>query len=406
MSTYQPILPLERTDRRVYGALQALVALLALGYLGFAIHQYVTNGTVVGSDFPFFWVASHIASLHDLQLAYTGELFSLEAARERWGDTIQGKYWAYPPHFILFLRPLSGLSYGAAFAVWNALSLALFALAVWATFGRSWRPVGFTALAPAALFCLLLGQTGLMMSALLVGGIGWLWRRPVLAGVLLGLLTFKPPLGLLVPFALVAGGHWRAILSASLTAGVLILVSLAIYGLEGWTTYLANLPGRQVNLQEAFGGIIVNLSPTILMAARLLGLEGAIQYGLQALAVAGVLACVMWAFRGGRDPGLCCALLFIGTVLASPFSLSYDMNMVTLAVWLLLQDMLRTGAKTGERAIAALTWSLPLVIYALNEAHIPIGPLVLASVFILVMMRLARGESGSQPAMAFDRGVT
>jgi multidrug transporter EmrE-like cation transporter len=404
MPHFKSILPLEKVDRRVYGVLQAFMALLALGYLGFAIHQYVTNGTVVGSDFPFFWVVAHIASAQDLQLAYSGELFSLEAAQERWGDSIQGKYWAYPPHFSFMLRPLSSLSYGAAFAVWNAVGLALFALAVWATFGRSWRMVGFTALAPAALFCLLLGQTGLMMSALLVGGIGWLWRRPVLAGILLGLLTFKPPLGLLVPFALVAGGHWRAILSASLTAGVLILVSLAIYGLEGWTTYLANLPGRQVNLQEDFGGMIVNLSPTILMAARLVGLEGVIQYGLQALAVAGVLACVIWAFRGDRDPGLCCALLFVGTMLASPFSLSYDMNMVTVAVWLLLQDMLRTGVKAGERAIAALTLTLPFVIYVMNEAHIPIGPLVLTAVFILVVLRLAQGDSGGRPAVTLDKG--
>jgi len=404
MPTRQPILPLEPVDRRVYGALQVFMALLALGYLGFAIYQYVTSGRVVGSDFPFFWVASHITSLHDLQLAYTGELFSLEAARERWGDTIEGKYWAYPPHFILFLRPLSALSYGAAYAVWSAVGLALFALSVWATFGRSWRVVGFTALAPAALLCLLLGQTGLMMSALLVGGVGWLWRRPVLAGILLGLLTCKPPLGLLVPFALAAGGHWRAVVSASLTAGVLFLASLAIFGLEGWTIYLSNLPDRQVNLQEDFGGMIVNLSPTILMAARLVGLEGAIQHGLQALAVAGVLACVVWAFRGGRDPGLCCALLFIGTMLASPFSLTYDMNMVSVAVWLLLQDMLRTGANAGERSLAALTWNLPFVIYILNEVDVPIGPPVLAATFILVMMRLAHRDDGGPPAMAISKG--
>ncbi len=92
MPHFKSILPLEKVDRRVYGVLQAFMALLALGYLGFAIHQYVTNGTVVGSDFPFFWVVAHIASAQDLQLAYSGELFSLEAAQERWGDSIQGNF--------------------------------------------------------------------------------------------------------------------------------------------------------------------------------------------------------------------------------------------------------------------------------------------------------------------------
>lgn len=396
MPTRRPILPLEATDRRVYGALQAVMALLALGYAGYAVYRYASDGTVVGSDFPFFWTASHIASPEELQLAYSGKLFSLDAARERWGDTIHGRYWAYPPHFVLFLRPLSGLTYGAAFVAWTAMSLAVFAAAVWATFGRSWQAVGFAVLAPAALFCLWLGQTGLVMSALLVGGIGWLWRRPVLAGVLLGLLTCKPPLGLLVPFALAAGGHWRAFAGACLTAGALILASLAVFGLEGWAAYLENLPGRQVGLQEAAGGIIVNLSPTVLMAARLLGLDSAPQYALQALAAAAALACVVWAFRRGRDPGLCCALLFVGTMLASPFSLSYDMSMVSVAVWLWLQDMVRRGAKSGERALAALTWALPCVIYLLNEAHLPVGPAVLAAAFVVILRRLPGTDRGAE----------
>ncbi len=83
---------LNRADRLVFGVMQALVLVAGLGYLGFAVHQYVTNGTVVGSDFPFFWVVAHIASAQDLQLAYSGELFSLEAAQERWGDSVQGKF--------------------------------------------------------------------------------------------------------------------------------------------------------------------------------------------------------------------------------------------------------------------------------------------------------------------------
>ena len=92
-------------------------------------------------------------------------------------------------------------------------------------------------------------------------------------------------------------------------------------------------------------------------------------------------------------------------MLASPFSLSYDMSMVTAAAWLLLQDIARTGARPGERAIVALTWTLPLVIYLLNEAHIPIGPLVLISAFVLVMMRLGGRQSGVPPATADGQGM-
>jgi multidrug transporter EmrE-like cation transporter len=381
-------LSLNKTDRRVYGALEVLVALLALAYVGYAVHRYATTGEVVSSDFPFFWVAAHIDSNETLRLAYSGKLFSLEAARAHWGDAVENKFFAYPPHFLLALRPLAALSFGAAFVVWSGVGLALLTLVVWATFGRSWPVVRFTLLAPAALFCLVLGQTGLIMSALLIGGIGWLERRPVLAGVFLGLLTFKPPLGLLVPFALLAGGHWRTIASATLTAALLILASVAVYGADAWVTYLTNLPGRQVSLQADFGGLIVNLSPTVTMAARLIGLTPTVQHALQALAVLGVLAGVVWAFRREAAPGLCAALLFIGTMLASPFSLSYDMSMVSIAVWLLLQDMARGETSAGGRIIAVLTWTLPVWVYVFNEAHVPVGPPVLAAAFALAVVRL------------------
>ena len=47
-------------------------------------------------------------------------------------------------------------------------------------------------------------------AALFGGGLSLLERRPLLAGGLLGLLIYKPQLGLLIPVALLAGRHWRA----------------------------------------------------------------------------------------------------------------------------------------------------------------------------------------------------
>jgi len=35
-------------------------------------------------------------------------------------------------------------------------------------------------------------------------------ERPILAGVLIGCLAYKPQFGLLIPLVLIAGSHWRA----------------------------------------------------------------------------------------------------------------------------------------------------------------------------------------------------
>src|SRR5207253_7794896 len=58
-----------------------------------------------------------------------------------------------------------------------------------------------------------------------------------LAGILFGLLTYKPHLGLVLPFALLALGAWRAIFAGTVTAIVLVGTSVAVFGLEPWRSY-------------------------------------------------------------------------------------------------------------------------------------------------------------------------
>lgn len=67
--------------------------------------------------------------------------------------------------------------------------------------------------APARLVNILNGQNGFLSAALLLGGTWWIDRRPVAAGILFGLLTFKPQFGTLLPFVPIALAAWRVIAS-------------------------------------------------------------------------------------------------------------------------------------------------------------------------------------------------
>src|SRR5262245_18449692 len=61
--------------------------------------------------------------------------------------------------------------------------------------------------------------------------------RPILAGVCLGLLPYKPPRRLLLPIELIAASQWRALMSAGVTAVALAFVSWLAYGTESWQAF-------------------------------------------------------------------------------------------------------------------------------------------------------------------------
>src|SRR5262249_9694666 len=67
------------------------------------------------------------------------------------------------------------------------------------------------ALALAAIVNIWCAQTGFWIAALLIGGLVPLDRRRILAGILFGILTIKPRLGLLLllPLMLALTGRWR-----------------------------------------------------------------------------------------------------------------------------------------------------------------------------------------------------
>ena len=121
---------------------------------------------------------------------------------------------------------------------------------------------------PAALLCVLSGQSSFLTTAALLAIFAQLDKRPVLAGVLIGLLTVKPQLGILFPFALIASGRWRVFFAAGVTAVALFAASVALGGVESWHAYIIKaLPLQREVLQDA-AGTAMPFHPTIFMNIR------------------------------------------------------------------------------------------------------------------------------------------
>jgi alpha-1,2-mannosyltransferase len=57
-------------------------------------------------------------------------------------------------------------------------------------------------------------------------------KRPIVAGVLIGLLAYKPQFGLLVPLVRVATGRWTVMVAAAATVAAACVARLLLFGLE------------------------------------------------------------------------------------------------------------------------------------------------------------------------------
>jgi alpha-1,2-mannosyltransferase len=128
--------------------------------------------------------------------------------------------WVYPPHFLLLFLPFGLLppvpSY-ALFVLSTLLGL-LVAIRVWLHATNAfWLQCISLILSPAAALGVVVGQNAFLAASLLVGGFALMASAPILSGALLGVLTFKPQLCLMVPVALISGRQWKALASTTIT---------------------------------------------------------------------------------------------------------------------------------------------------------------------------------------------
>lgn len=368
--------------------LALLLALYQVAYLAFYLTRRRAPGDPPFSDFYAFWSFSRFLRGHDAAGLY--DFGQLSAFQHQLLDGFQAFYpFVYPPILLPLLWPLGALPYGAAYGAWLAVGLAGFCLAV---LGSEWRsPVRWLAVvAPTTILTIVAGQNGLMTGALLIGGFRLMERRPWLAGVLLGLLAVKPQLFVLAPLALLAGRRWRTLAATILTGVVLTAFSALAFGLATWMAWLKALPAfaaTAVQQGETFSGLM----PTVTAALRGMGLSGPLVTLAQlasAVAIIAVLALLFHRDRGRPAPGaLAVAALQAGVFLVTPYAFVYDMTIVSAAVASLLAARLAQPEswKPGEQIIAIAAYGLPLFLFSGAMRAVPIGPVVLAALFAILV---------------------
>lgn len=362
------------------------------------------TGNPIGRDFINVWAAP--------QLAFSGrvaQLFDLPAYHAAignlFGKPLPFHNWSYPPFVLPAFWPFAQLSYAVALAAWTLSTFALLAAITLSQVPRHQRPLAgvLLLLAPASLINIASGQNGFLTAALLIGGTLALQHRPMLAGVLFGMLTFKPHLGIVVPFALVALRAWSAVAVAVVTMVVLVLVSVTLFGLEPWGDYLSVTGAYQVHLLERFSGFYPLMMTSVAAAGRMIGLSLSAALVLQAAVALPAIVTAMWTVTRTTDARMRALVMASATPLVSPYVFNYDLTAPSAAIlWILCGRLAWSG---GAPLVLTSAWVLPLAAMYLHLAGIAAAPLVLLGLFAVAVFAAVSPRRPAVEAVGASAGV-
>src|SRR4051812_44973538 len=256
-------------------------------------------------------------------------------AREQaiFGSATQFYGWHYPPLFLGVAALLALMPFALALAVWQGATLGFYLWAMILLFPRQSAEVGHSrtkkewlllALAfPAVFINLGHGHNGFLTAAIFAAALLQLDRRPIIAGVLFGLLAYKPQFGALIPLALAASGRWRSFAAAAATVALLAAAVTAAFGVDVWRAFLDSLGfTREVVLER--GGTGWHKIQSVFSWVGMWGGGITLAYAVQGAASAAIAGALVWLWRGPAAFRLKAAALVIGTLLATPYSLDYD----------------------------------------------------------------------------------
>jgi hypothetical protein len=344
-----------------------------------------TPASVADKDFANYWMAGQliregrVMDLFGPHPAYFAHLTDAFGADFPWHN------WSYPPHYLLLVWPLGFFTYEVAMVVFLAATGGLF-LIVLRILAREAGPMVWVAAGPFVAHNFWVAQNGYVSASLGLGALALRERRPVLAGILLGLLTVKPQLGLLFPFLLVAERRWSMIASAALTTVALVAASVAVFGVEAWEGYFDEVVPYQAYVMRALEGTFLAMMPAFYGALRNWTVTPDLALTLHLLVAVPVALVTIVAFFRVADARYRTALLVLGTFVVTPYALSYDLGLLVPALALLAGNGTAGWPEDRHRiALLAVAMLLPVVMMPLGEMYLSLAPFVLLAVYAIAL---------------------
>src|SRR5205807_3887341 len=208
---------------------------------------------------------------------------------------------------------LAHFPYAVAFVGWAAISFVPYLAVMRAIVGR---PFGLLLAAafPVVFSNTLVGQNGFLTAALIGGALYLMPMRPVLSGICLGLLSYKPQYGLLFPLVLIAASQWTVFFTAAIVAIAMAALSWFAFGTESWQAFFHWLPMfSQAFLTE--GRAPWGKMQSIFALVRYFGGSEPLGWALQWTMIVTVAVALVLVWRSRVHYSLKAAALATGTLL-------------------------------------------------------------------------------------------
>jgi arabinofuranan 3-O-arabinosyltransferase len=337
------------------------------------------QGRPIANDFVNVFAAGQLAREGNAASAY--DVLVQKAAEVRAvSHEFEGYYgWPYPPTFLFVAATLAVLPYLFAAIVWLAATLAAYAATLGGILGGRTGvllALGF----PGVLWNATAGQNGFLTAALIGGTLGLLERHPALAGVCLGLLTYKPQFGLFFPLVLIADRRWLTLAVAAAVAIGIAVASWFAFGSASWQAFIHWMPITSRIVLGEGGGDFSRLQ-SLFGLVRSHGGSAQLAWTVQAIGSLAVAVAITWLWRSRLPYDLKAAGLACGVLLATPYLYMYDVVVLAVAAAFLIRYALERGFLFSELAGFFAAGALILIFpYAKTQVGLGAVLIVLALV--------------------------
>jgi len=329
----------------VFAALLAVYAWASVGSTLFAPGLIGFDYNAPGTDWMVMYAASDASLSGHLPIIFDGDRFTAHL-NELFAHTLRHplefRPWIYPPSFLLLLAPFSILGFVGSYLGFQAVSGGLMTAALLHRpdhrAASLWIAVA-ALLSHAASINVIDGQCGFLVAALLIGAVRMVSVRPIVAGVLLGLLSFKPQFAVLAPVAFLAAGQWRALAAAAATVAGLVILSALVFGPDAWIAWFKEMHEVAAGTNPKWVQLGRLWGDSVFACAVLAGFPAIVANALQAAALILGAGVVALAFRSRLSTDVKLAVLLAAVILAAPHSASYDKVLLVVAagLWLAAQ---------------------------------------------------------------------
>ncbi len=238
-------------EARAFSWMALVAGFIACGvslYYGFKGETFM--GRPMGSDFVQFYAAGRVLNQHQPARLYDIPDFSRlqhEIVPEM--SPTQMLIFAYPQALVQLFRPFALLPYKWAYCAWLVFSLALYATGLWLLFRNracdSYRQTAFLLSLSAPMYTLetwIGGQLSVLTFFAMVLFVCCFENRwLVLAGLALGLASFKPSLIAIPAAMMLVSGSWRMLAGLCTSGALMVATSIATAGVDGFGLWLGRM---------------------------------------------------------------------------------------------------------------------------------------------------------------------